>query len=141
MDLLDLYSKPKEYKFTPKEIKFIKKHLPKHSFRVKYALYNKKSSKGLQIAFIIDTMPYQSRKSGVENYWTYICDRPITNIEYDELIENYGMNNRRFKVWYYKHIEMLILEDKKYNVETPADFIKICKDKGYTGDFQLKMEL
>lgn len=140
MDLIKLWSKPISYKFTEREIAFIKKHNPKHQYKVKYAFYNKKSSKGLYLAFIIDSAAHSPRRSGIENYWTYIAERPLTNIEYQEMIENFGSNNRRFLVFYYRDIEYLMLEDKKYNVETPEEYVKLAKAKGYSGDFQLKIE-
>ncbi|SFS30523.1 hypothetical protein [Lutibacter maritimus] len=140
-DIMELWSKPTTYKFSSDEIAFIKKHTSKNSYKVKYALYNKHSSQGKYIAFIIDSNPNATRKSGMENFWTYIAEREITIIEYDELIANFGCNNRRFQVWYYKSIDHLILDDLKYSVKTPERFVKVCKEKGYTLGVQLKMEL
>jgi len=137
--LLELGSKSEE--FSKEEIRFIKSKIPKQKYNIRYSIYNKTSSKNLYIAFVIDTMRNSVRRSGVENSWTTICERDLTNIEYDEMIKNFGTNNRRFKVYYYRHIEHLILEDKKYNIDTPEEFILKCKSLGYTGDFQLKMEI
>ena len=135
-----LWNRPVNQKFTPEEIKFIKKFVPKSSYRVKYAIYKPVSIKDLYIGFFIDSDPNARRRSGILNHWNFLYERELTNIEYHEVIENYGSNNRRFLVYHYRHIEHLILEDLKYNVATPAGFVKECKRLGYTGNFQLIME-
>lgn len=137
--IFNLYCKPAKEQFTEEEVKFLKRHLPKSKWRIKYAFYNKYSSKGCYITFIIDGEPNAVRRSGVENYWTIICERPLSNIEYDEVIRNFGTNHRRFKVWYYDCIEALIQEDKKYYVETPKEFVKQAKEKGYSKSIQLNL--
>src|SRR5690606_24162833 len=104
------------------------------------ALYKPKSSKGLYIGFVIDSMPFCPRRSGFENHWDFICERELNDIEYQEMLENYGSNNRRFRVWMYDVIERLQGDDKKYDIETPAEFVQRCKDKGYTGDVQAVMQ-
>lgn len=139
MDLIELSRKPASYKFSPEEIKFIKKKIPKNSFKAKYALYNKESKKGCYIGFFIDGMPRSPRRSGVENHWDFIAERPLSNREYEEEIQNFGCNNRRFQVWMYDKIEHLIEADLSYGIKTPEDFVAICKKKGYSGDIQLKI--
>ncbi len=140
LDIMELYSKPASYKFSIEELSFIKKHLKekRHKYRIRYAFYNKKSFKGKQIAFIIDSN-YNGRKSGVENNWEYFSEREISNIEFQEIVENFGTNKRRFEVWYYKNIEALIEDDKKYNIDTPVEFIKECKKRNYSGNYQTLM--
>ena len=66
LQLLDLYSKPHDYKFNDEEIAFIASQISKNSFECFYAIYNKKSSKGAYIVFVIDSMP-NSRRSLVMN--------------------------------------------------------------------------
>lgn len=142
MDKVDeLAFKPSSYKFNKDEIALIKKMKPKSDWKVKYALYRMESKKNCYIGYIIDGMPNSVRKSGVENLWEVICTRELSNLEYQELIENYGTNNRRFQIYLYKDIEALQEEDKIYKVETPEKFVKVCKEKGYSGDIQLKMNL
>ncbi|MDE3744010.1 hypothetical protein [Maribacter polysaccharolyticus] len=141
LDISDLYKKPASYKFNAEEIAFIKKHLRKSSFKAKYAIYKPESHKGIYIGFFIDCIPNSVRRSGIENSWDFLYERDITNIEYQELIENFGCDNRRFIVYQYRHIEQLVLDDLKYNVKTPDGFIKRCKELGYTGDFQLSLQL
>jgi len=127
-DKLDSLMEQKE-RFTEKEKAFLKKHYPKSRWLIKYALFRQHSPQGKYVCFIIDTMPNQERKGGIQNLWDIIDTRPICNTEYEELIENLGCNNRRYEVWYYKAIEQLIEADKRYDIDTPEIFIKACKDK------------
>lgn len=140
--LLDLYSKPKSEQFTEEEKAYIRSKESKNSFECIYAFYNKKSSKGCYIAFIIDSMP-NTRRSLVMNNWNIICKRKISDLEYEEQIENFGCNHRRFAVYYYREIEHLIEEDKLYGVSTPEEFVTQCKKKGYVRKLpnQLKLDL
>ncbi len=139
MDILDLWSKPASYNFNEEEISFIKSKVPKKSYRAKYAIYKKDSPKGCPIAFILDSSPGCPRKSGYLVQYEVICERYLTNIEYQEIVENFGTNNRRFHEYLYRNIEQLQIEDKKYYLDTPEEFVRICKERGLTGDVQLKM--
>lgn len=140
MNLLDLYCKASNEKFNNEEIEFIKKNVPKNSFSTKYALYKKKSYKNAYIAFIIDREPNARRRSGVENHYEFICSRPLSEMEYEDEINNYGTNNRRFTMWYYSGIEALIDSDKQMGAETPKEFIERCKREGYTSSFQTQFK-
>jgi hypothetical protein len=133
----ELYAKPPSYKFNKEELKFIEKSLKneRHRYKIKYAFYNKKSGKGKYICFIIDSSN-GNRKSGIENNWEYFAERSISDIEFREVIENYGTNHRRFQVWYYKSIQSLIEDDLKYHIETPIKFVQECIKRGYNGNFQ-----
>lgn len=134
----DLYSKKEA--FTKEEIKFLKSKIKKSSYRIKYGFYRKESKSGCQLAFIIDSSPFATRRSGVENNWEIFCEREISDLEYHEEIENYGCNVKRFKVFYYKDIGYLIHEDLKYKVNTPEPFINECIKRGFNGNFQTKMD-
>lgn len=138
MDEFELYKKKE--RFTKEEIAFLKTKIKKSNFLIKYAFYKKESKVKAQIALIIDQMPFCPRRSAVENNWEVICERPISNIEYHEEIENYGCNNRRFITYYYRDIDALIIEDLKYHIETPDVFIKECLKRGYNGNHQTKIE-
>lgn len=139
LEILELWKKPSSYKFNQEELKSIKEHIRKNSYKAKYAIYKPVSSKDIYIGFFIDSEPYSVRKSGIENNWNFICERDITNIEYQELIANFGTNKRRFIVYQYKYIEQLIMDDNKYNIRTPEIFVEKCICLGYTGDVQLSM--
>lgn len=141
LDLIDLSDKPASYRYTTRELAFIKKHHPKHYYKILYCLYKPTSPSNRYIGFLIDSMPYVSRRSGVLNIWEVIESREISNIEYEEVINNFGCNKRRFTAWYYKTIEQLIADDQKYNIGTPEQFIKKCKEKGYSGNYQLYIEM
>jgi hypothetical protein len=138
MDIFELYKKKE--RFTTKEKSFLKSKIKKSDFKIRYGFYRGVSSKGLQIAFVIDSMPNSPRRSGVENKWEIICTREISNIEYDEEIENYGCNVHRFKVFYYRDIGKLIEDDKKYYVTTPENFVKECIRRGYNGNYQKQID-
>jgi hypothetical protein len=137
---LELWNKTDD--FTEKEVVFLKKYIRKRNYKVNYGFYNKVSSKKMQIAVIFDLIPNQIRKTGVENNWEIICSRPITEKEIEEFIRHYFKGSfKRFLVFYYKSIDKLIHDDKKLGATTPEVFIEQCKKKGYSGTFQLKMEL
>ena len=140
MDLLDLYGKPASYKFSDKELKFIKSRVPKYSMKVKYCIYRMKSEHNTYIGFIIDQDPGAWRKSAYMNQWEIIAERPLTGIEYNEVIQNFGTHHRRFIVWKYRIIEELIHEDDKYNVKTPEKFIQTCRERGYFGNYQTQIK-
>lgn len=138
IDIMNLYCKPHTYKFNDKELKAIRSELKKRRdwYVVKYGFYKKNSKKGAQIAFIIDSYKNSPRKSGVENQWEIFCERELTNIEFEEIVQNFGTNKRRFQVWYYKTIKALIDDDKKYNIDTPKDFVKECIKRGFNAEMQ-----
>jgi hypothetical protein len=102
------------------------------SYRAFYAIYKKKSKKKLQIAFIIDLSNNSLRKSSFLNSFEIISERNLCALERYEMDANKNSFTRRFIVWYYKDIEFLIEEDLKYELQTPGEFISICKKLGYT---------
>lgn len=130
--MLELYSKPIKEQFTESELKEIREMEPKEKYKIRYAFYKPDSFKKLFIVFIIDSNCLAYRKSGVEVKWETICRREISELEYVEVLQNFGANNRRFQVWYYKDIEHLIEEDLKYGVTTPKEFVDACIKRGYT---------
>lgn len=141
MNIHDLYAMPASYKFSDEELAFIKKYVSKKrkSFVCKYAFYKGVSKRSCQIAFIIDQTDNAVRRSGVENKWEIICTRPISNIEFEELCQNFGCHRQRFIVWYYNDINYLINEDLKYDVTTPQKFVDRCIEKGYIKNYQTKL--
>lgn len=135
----NLWNKTDDY--TDDEFNFLKKQIKKKNFTVTYGFYNKESAQKKQIAVIIDQMPFMNRRSGVENYWDYIQTRDITELEIEEYINFYFRKSyKRFIVHYYNNVDKLIYHDKKLNAVTPNNFIEKCRDKGYSGTFQLKLE-
>lgn len=135
MKLLDLYSKPMGEKFTDEEISFIKKYVKKSDYKVFYCL-RKKSNKDLYVAFIIDSAWSKGRRTLAWNSYDKICERELTNVEYHEIIENYGSNNRVLEVFYYKSVEYLVDADLRYNVNTPEEYIEKCREMGYSKPIQ-----
>jgi hypothetical protein len=140
MDITDFFDK--EYRqrmLTDEEKKFIRSKIKKNSYRAHYAIYKKESPKGCQLAWILDSDPAQQRKSGYLVQYEVITSREINNKEYDEIIENWGCNNRRFREYIYNNVDEMIYEDQKYNIETPEKFIEECRRRGYSGDYQTKI--
>lgn len=131
----------KKEEFSLEEIKFLKSYIKRQNFKVSYGFYNKESSKKMQIALIIDLIPNQLRRTGVENNWEVVTTRSITDKEIEEFINHYFRNSyKRFLVFYYKNIDRLIYDDKRLDAVTPESFIDQCRNKGYTGTYQLKMD-
>jgi hypothetical protein len=134
-----LWNKKEEFSFE--EFKFLKSYIKRQNFKVSYGFYNKESSKKMQIALIIDLIPNQLRRTGVENNWEVVTTRSITDKEIEEFINHYFTNSyKRFLVFYYKNIDRLIYDDKRLDAVTPETFIEQCRNKGYTGTYQLKMD-
>lgn len=131
--LLDLYSKAVDIPFTEEEIEYIKQKIPSNRFRIKYGFW-KKSIKGLHLFYAIDYMPEQIRKSGVDHSMKVISTRLPNEIEYDEIIANFGACNRKYRIYFYKTIEEIIKEDKKYKIETPLEFIQEAINQKYTDE-------
>jgi len=138
MDIMELYNKKEP--FTKEEYNFVKKYLtPKRSsYKCYYAFYRKKSK--YPIMFIIDSDYFAPRKSGVMNHWEIICTRDISDIEFEEIIQNFGCNNRRFQSWNYNSPLMVQNEDMKYNVKTPEAFLVECNERGFSEGFQSKLD-
>jgi hypothetical protein len=139
--MMELWMHPKNVPFSQKDLDFIIKNLDRSGYEMKYCIYKKKSYKGLYIAAMIDSSRTAPRRSGVLNVWQVICSRALTDIEWQEICQNYGCNNRRFHAYQYKNIEALIQDDLKYDIETPQEFVKKCKELGYTGSHQLRIKI
>lgn len=125
---------------TDEDRKFIRSKIKKSKYRALYAIYKKDSPKGCQLAWILDSDPFQQRKSGYLVQYEVICMREINNKEYDEIIENWGCNNRRFHEYIYENVDQMIYEDEKYGLKTPEKFIEECRRRGYSGDYQTKIQ-
>lgn len=134
--LMELYRKPAEYKFNKKEINFLKKHLPKSKYLVKYCIWKQKRHNGLYISFIIDRFPRRVRPCAADKSLDVICTREISEDEWVEELQNFGTHNRVMTAWDYDIVERLIMEDKKYGVNTPSKFVEHCKKLGYSGKLE-----
>ena len=137
----ELWKKPIDEDFTKEEISFLKKYIKNQNYKVRYGFYNKVSSLRKQISLVFDLIPFPPRKSGVENNWQIISEREISDLEIMEFILFYFRDcNKRFLVFYYKNIEKLILDDERLGIETPFSFVNLCYEKGYSGDFKMKID-
>ena len=137
----DLWNKDINIDFEPEEFSFLKQRIKSKKFIVTYGFYNKASSQKKQIALIINTDPFMTRRTGVENNWDYVITRKMTDLEIEEYINFYFRSSyKRFLVFYYRDIERLIVDDKKLGGETPYEFIKQCESKGCKGKYQTRIE-
>jgi alpha-D-ribose 1-methylphosphonate 5-phosphate C-P lyase len=105
-----------------------------------------KRHNGLYVGFMIDQMPNRVRKTAVDNSTDVICERKLCKMELLELAQNYGRNSRIVTIYNYDSVESLILEDLKYNIDTPEEFKKACRIRGFSDSKfkfaeQLKLEL
>jgi hypothetical protein len=140
LKLLDLFKRPYTDRFLDDEINLIKNHYPKSRFKGLYCLYRKDSRKGVYIAFMIDQSPEAWRSSAIFNHWEIVAERPLSKDEYEEIIQNFGCNNKRFIVYQYRDIEYLIKEDNLYGIATPNHFVSECKKRGYSRAYQTTIE-
>jgi hypothetical protein len=141
MDIQALFSRPLEEPFTEQEKEYILNYLKKRKYEhmAYYAIYNKPSSKGKYVTFILDFMANSTRRSSVMNNWTIISKRPLCELEYQEMASNFGTAIQRFKVWYYSSVEQLQQDDLQYGLNTPQLFVDKCKQLGYSKNIQLKL--
>ena len=134
---LELFSKPITHKFSKEEKDIIRSSFKKSDVLIKYGIIRKPVTLP-PIAFLIDFMPYSDKVSFVERQLDIISKRKISDLEYEELVSNYGMR-RRFKIWNYYAIEFLQEEDNLYGVETPQIMIDECMRRGLVGSYQKRM--
>jgi hypothetical protein len=130
-NLLDL-SEVKGRRFTEEEKNFIKKKIPKKKYKIKYCIWKQVRKNDMYILFVIDYFSERGRPSAVDKAIEVIATRELSDIEYEEEIENFGCCNRIMKTYNYKDVDYLIYEDKKVGVDTPQKFINECRKRGYT---------
>jgi hypothetical protein len=131
MKLDDLYN-VKGRKFTDKEKAFLRKKLPKSKWKIKYCIWKQERRNNRYILFLIDHFPGKIRPPAMDKAIEVIVTREISDLEYEEQIENFGCCKRVYECWDYLDIEYLIHEDQKYGVKTPQVFINECRKRGYT---------
>jgi len=128
MKLLNLYSKPNTYKFSDKEIDFIRKNANTDKWKIHYCLYAKHSPSNRYFGFVVDYMSNNPRNIKPKFYgMNVIHTRSLNTKELEWEFENYGTNNRRFKVYWVSDVHWIIDMDRQYNVETPEHFIEACE--------------
>lgn len=132
MNLLDLYSKPKDQQFTKEELAFLKKNVDTSRWKVLYCLFMKNSPKGKYVGWFVDYMAWNPRDIKPEFYgMNVIASRPLNEKEIMWELQNYGSHNRRFFGYWVKSVLWVIDMDRQYGVDTPQEFIDICNEKGY----------
>lgn len=142
--LSELFDKQLDYKFSRKEINIIKKYSDVAQAKAKYFVWKQKRHNGRYIGFMLDFNPNRKRRTGIDNSTDIISTRDLCEIEKEEQSNNWGINcrTRVMTVWNYEYIEQLIYADKKYNLETPKEFIEHCKALGYSKpDIQLQEQM
>jgi len=129
--LISLYAKPSSYDFSPEELNFIKEHNPIDSFVLRYSVYKSKSEVDVYIGVFVDSI----RKGNFvdrSKLWQVVCERSLSQKEYDYIIKRFRGYNKGFEAWYYQNIEALIQNELRFNIRTPGKFIDFCKKMGYT---------
>ena len=127
-----LMAMPASYQFSEKEMNFLKQMYPRSRFAVVYAFFKGWSDKKLPCQVIYDSHPESPRRSGVQNLYEFVCKRPVSDDEYDDLIGNLGTNNRRFKVYSYSNLEEVIAEDVRLGAVTPEKYKTEARLRGLT---------
>jgi hypothetical protein len=141
MKVLNLSSKPASYKFSDKEKSFLKKNVNRSKWQIIYCLFTQKSSQNRYVGFFVDYMSNNPRGRTPAHYsMNVISKRNLNDKEIDWEIENYGRSNRRFSGSWVTSILWVIDMDRQYGVETPKEFIDICKEKGYTLGMQQQLK-
>lgn len=128
----DLWGKPKSEQFSIWELAILKLAFPKEHFLVKYAFWKQERRNGKYVVIIIDNFPDRSRPCAVDRALEIMCTRTLTDIEWMDELQNFGCNSRVMHMWEYRLIEQLVKGDKLCGAETPKDFIKEARKRGYT---------
>ena len=128
----ELYNMPVEYKFSEEEIQTIMEAEPKDNYKFLYGVWKQKRHNGLYLWAAIDQMPSCPRQSAFLRSSHIVGSRFLDDIEYREMIENYGRRNRRFVVWHYTDLETLIKDDYRYEVITPKEVVEQYTRLGFS---------
>lgn len=126
-NVLDLMDKPKDQRFTEEEKEFLRKKYPRKQSRIRYGIWKQEQRNGKQIVIMIEDHIHAGRRPGVDNAIDFIAELPLSELEYNECIENFGCNSRTYTMYRYENIEQVIREDIKCGYETPERFIKECR--------------
>lgn len=140
-DILDLASKPKDQRFTEEEKEFLRKKYPRKQSRIRYGIWKQTQRNGLQIVIMIEDHVHGGRRPGVDNAIDFIAEQPLSEIEYNEAIENFGCNSRVYSMYRYANIEQVMREDAKCGYDTPEQFIKECRRRNLSEQTNLFTEL
>lgn len=122
--MLDLYHpNPK----TPEERAFIKSNLKKSDKRIIYFIWNQKRHNEKYYGILIDTDCKSDRKSAVWKAIKIIAERDLCDIEFEEIVDDYGCNNRRYEAFNYSTIDELVEGDSRYGITTDKEIVKAMK--------------
>lgn len=83
MNINELWEKPLDHKFGLREISLILQHIREKRYKAVYAIYNKKSSKGLYVTFMIDYIPNSTRLQGLKTTGQEYVSATATSIATD----------------------------------------------------------
>ena len=137
VELLKLGSLPKTHKFSIEELRYIKKHHNSSRWVIHYVVYTQKTIHNKYIGLCVDYMGNNPRNRKPKHYsMEVICSRELNAKEKMWEYENYGCQNRRFKVYWEHYVESIIQMDAFYGIETPQKFVDHCKENGWSGGIQ-----
>ena len=131
-NILDLMDKPKDQRFTEKEKMFLRKQYPRKRSRIRYGIWKQEQRNGHQLVVLIEDHIHMGRRPGLDNSIEFIAEQPLSELEYNECIENFGCNSRTYTMYRYTNVEQIMHEDAKCGYETPQVFINECRYRGIT---------
>jgi hypothetical protein len=123
-NILDLMDKPKDQRFTEEEKMFLRKQYPRKRSRIRYGIWKQEQRNGHQLVVLIEDHIHMGRRP--------IAEQPLSELEYNECIENFGCNSRTYTMYRYTNVEQIMREDAKCGYETPQVFINECRYRGIT---------
>ena len=142
MHLVDFYdTESKKRQLTEEEKAFIRKKIPKKKTRLRYGIWKPIQRNGCQIVLMVEFNIHVGRRPGVDNSIEFIADVPLSDLEYEEEVANFGCNNRTYTQYKYSTIEQVIREDLKCGYKTPEKFINECRKRGLSEALNLFSEL
>lgn len=110
--------------YTEEELAVVKQHWKKDSMRMLYAYWKQRRRNGAYFFFGYDFMPFCPRKSAVQRSLHEIHRRELSDAEYNEVCQNFGLRNRRFYAWNFKHLKDIVEGDSLYGIDTPKSVIE-----------------
>ena len=131
-DILDLMDKPKDKRFTEEEKAFLRKQYPRKRSRIRYGIWKQEQRNGHQLVVLIEDHIHGGRRPGLDNSIEFIAEQPLSELEYNECIENFGCNSRTYSMYRYTNVEQIMREDAKCGYETPQVFINECRRRDLT---------
>lgn len=133
--LIELRKKPVDYKFVGQERELIKRFVLAN-YRMIWATVLKPCTIGAVVCAIYNGED-PKRRGATWKAWEVIKMTTPKGIELEEIIDNFGVNNRIFYAWNFHSIDKLVhIYRTQYNYEVPTEFVEHCRNLGYGTSYQ-----